>query len=479
MAEVTIEDQAKEPETQEPQLFQYGDATYKLDDIIKAAGQEYNKYYYYSMLDTKSVDKTELNNAINTMLEGLNEKWIGYNPNSGNFVIYGNHENITSDPGHYYGMASWYLKHMIIQDLTPYDKEKEEEEEAIKHGKIKYEGLGSLQNYFRKQLVGNGLTKQNFIKLDEYNQETGSRAVTNRTARVNTAIQNMIDKFGDYFYGYSDKQKNEAINELKKLQSKITGNDTSLDPNEFSDFERVLGANLSKDESNPITWAELFNTTWNGKSTKLDDTTEYNDYKRRNAFNKWMIQNKYNINKNYPTIKIDLNGTGSESGKPFGPGTTEYLNEFLDMFVNEVIDKEQVIKLLYALAEKTSYLQEVMKGNIKDYNNVRKEYPIDQATNVYALNYLLQNKHIEEQLEKGIVQNNIKMRYNKEENKIYLYWIGREKDYLKNKFDEWYAAKNQSSGDNTEDDYTKYYESAQLAAQKKKEKDDDDEQEES
>lgn len=478
MAEVTIKDRTKEQQEQGPELFQYGDATYKLDDIIKAAKQEYNKRYYYSMLDTKSINSTKLNNAINTMLQGLNEKWIGYNPNSGNFVIYGDHKDITSDPEHYYGMASWYLKHMIIQDLTPYDKEKEEEEEAIKHGKIKYEGLESLQNYFRKQLVGNGLTKQNFINLDTYNSGTGTRAVTNRTARVNTAIQNMIDKFEDYFYGYSDKQKDEAINELKGLQNKITGSDTNLDQNEFSDFERVLGANLSKDEDNPITWAELFNTTWNGKSTKLDDTTEYEDLEKRAAFNYWITINKYNVNRNYKTNIIDLGGTGSKSGKHFGKSTAAYLDTFLYGFVGKVMDDNTVKQLLYTLVEEPSYLQDMMKSNIEDYYDVKSSgYPIDQVTNVYALNYLLQNEDIKKQLKEGIVQNNIKMIYDEKNNKIYSYWIGNENGFLKNEFDKWYANQNQGGDDNTKDYYSLYYQSAQPVAQKKKE--DDNEQQES
>lgn len=472
MAEVTIEDKTKKQQEQEPTLFQYGDATYKLDDIIKAAKQDYNKRYYYSMLDTNSVDSKKLNNAINVMIQGLDERWIGYNPNNGNFVIYGDRKNITNDPEHYYGMASWYLKHMIIQNLTPYDKEKEEEKEAIKHGKIKYEGLESLQNYFRKQLVGNGLTKQNFINLDEYNSETGSRAVTNRTARVNTAINDMINKFGDYFYGYSDRQKDEAITELKKLQQKITGNDTSLDINEFSDFERVLGANLSKDESNPITWAELFNTTWNGKSAKLDDTTEYDTNKKREAFNKWMMDQKYDVNRNYKTIKIDLNEDGS-----LDLDTASYLKSFLDAFVKQVIERDEVKQLLYALAERKSYLQEVMEGNIKDYDKASKTYNIQNVSNIYALNYLLQNNNIKSKLKEGIVQNNIKMKYDEENKCIILYWIGNEKGYLKKEFDKQYNSQNQSSGDNTEDYYIQYYTPAQSVAQKKKEEEEDEYQE--
>ena len=473
MAEVTIEDKAKEPVTQEPQLFQYGDATYKLDDIIKAAKQDYNKRYYYSMLDTKSVNGPKLNDAINTMIQGLNEKWIGYNPNSGNFVIYGDHKDITNDPEHYYGMASWYLKHIIIQDLTPYDKEKEEEKEAIKHGKVKYEGLESLQNYFRKQLVGNGLTKQNFINLDEYNSETGTRAVTNRTARVNTAIQKMIDEFNDYFYGYTEKQKNQAISELEELQKKINDENTTLDKNEFSDFERVLGANLSKDESNPITWRELFNTTWNGKSTKLDDTTEYYADQKRKTFNKWFEEQGHNDSMNYKEIIIDLNGFGTTDGPELDTESQNYVNRIVEKILeSKNFDKNTLFKFANGYLTFSDFFSDI------DLDQSQKA----KLTNIAFFKSLLTNNRIKQILKDGIVQNNIKMIYDEKNKKIHLYWIGKEKNYLKKEFDKWYVAtQKQGADDNTEDYYSQYYAPEQSVAQKKEEEEeeDNDEQQES
>ena len=198
---------------------------YDFEDLQRRADAGLNQYI--STLKRGYKDQDKFRQAYYNLMSGIQDGTITFQ--NGQYIDstgrYTNSENKKKD---YYGLMANYIYNQQKRGklYTPPEDD----------SKIKW-GTHTLANQIKLGLLGNSDNAQDFLDQDEVVNNV--RGNTNRIKALQTVFTDLRDNFDSKFTGYSDKQKEEA---MQYLNGAITAlSDNKADNKDWLALNRIGG----------------------------------------------------------------------------------------------------------------------------------------------------------------------------------------------------------------------------------------------
>lgn len=198
---------------------------YDFEDLQRRADAGLNQYI--STLKRGYKDQDKFRQAYYNLMSGIQDGTITFQ--NGQYIDstgrYTNSENKKKD---YYGLMANYIYNQQKRGklYTPPEDD----------SKIKW-GTHTLANQIKLGLLGNSDNAQDFLDQDEVVNNV--RSNTNRIKALQTVFTDLRDNFDSKFTGYSDKQKEEA---MQYLNGAITAlSDNRADNKDWLALNRIGG----------------------------------------------------------------------------------------------------------------------------------------------------------------------------------------------------------------------------------------------
>lgn len=211
-------------ETKKQTYSMYG-KEYDFEDLQRKADEGLNQYI--STLKRGYKDQDKFRQAYYNLMSGIQDGTITFQ--NGQYIDstgrYTNSENKKKD---YYGLMANYIYNQQRRGklYTPPEDD----------SKIKW-GTHTLANQIKLGLLGNSDNAQDFIDQDEVVNNV--RSNTNRIKALQTVFTDLRDNFDSKFTGYTDKQKEEA---MQYLNGAITAlSDNKADNKDWLALNRIGG----------------------------------------------------------------------------------------------------------------------------------------------------------------------------------------------------------------------------------------------
>lgn len=190
-------------ETPEVRLYKRGNDQVNLDDFVRQAEAGFNNWL--NNVDIKDKHKKEVRDAYQDLITRINDDPESFTARLGGGFT--NTAGITNASKGFdaYGVAAGYLGN-TLRSMSVYTKPE------VKSDKKKYgRNSGLITSTMQEQIWGN--SPDSFIKLDDdsFDEATGKRALTHRTAQTITGLQTLKGSLKDYYDFDSDEDYNHAI----------------------------------------------------------------------------------------------------------------------------------------------------------------------------------------------------------------------------------------------------------------------------
>lgn len=257
-------EQGNNKENKTPTLYTYYGKQYDFNDLRKNADLGFSDYL--QTLRRGDKDSEELWNAYSNIMSGIGDGSITFengrfNDSLGRYsngVYYdseGKKQTSKKKSRDYYGLVANYIAGKLGKSQeyqTPEDKTK-----------IKWDGNKSLELAFNRRMFNADNTNiVDFIDLDPYNEDTKSRATSNRINQAKEVTRYLYDNFDNLFTGYNDSESQQAKQYLQDVLTSLE--DNSVDSQDYLALSRAFGG---------IDWRNMF-TNQQGQREQVQSQEE-------------------------------------------------------------------------------------------------------------------------------------------------------------------------------------------------------------
>lgn len=332
-----------------PTLYGFYEDQYDFNDLSRRVDSGMNAYI--STLKKGKKYEKEFREAVSNLMTGVKDGTITFGNGRYNDSL-GRYSNAKDKDKDVYGWAANYIysnmgksqKYVAPEDTT----------------RIKWEGNSSIGRALIKDIFNSdSWNPQDFIDLDPYNEETGTRGTSGRVARLSNAFQNVRNNFDSLFTGYTDADKQNALSQINQALNAMKTD--GFGDNDYLDLSRASG----------LDFRSMFSTQYR-KSPET--TVEGQQENQTLGFVDWMQQN-------YP----QFSGT---------------LHSPLNLKTNQTLGTDTLTRFRQAISNLSDNdLYRIVRSSITDTNYVFNNEPFirntfaqnPQITNPFGLAEVLQN----------------------------------------------------------------------------------------
>ena len=332
-----------------PTLYSFYEDQYDFNDLSRRVDSGMNAYI--STLKKGKKYEKEFREAVSNLMAGVKDGTITFGNGRYNDSL-GRYSNAKDKDKDVYGWAANYIysnmgksqKYVAPEDTT----------------RIKWEGNSSIGRALIKDIFNSdSWNPQDFIDLDPYNEETGTRGTSGRVARLSNAFQNVRNNFDSLFTGYTDADKQNALSWINQALNAMKTD--GFGDNDYLDLSRASG----------LDFRSMFSTQYR-KSPET--TVEGQQENQALGFVDWMQQN-------YP----QFSGT---------------LHSPLNLKTNQTLGTDTLTRFRQAISNLSDNdLYRIVRSSITDTNYVFNNEPFirntfaqnPQITNPFGLAEVLQN----------------------------------------------------------------------------------------
>lgn len=281
----------------EVRIYKRGNDKVDLNAFVRQAEAGFNDWL--DKADIKDKHKKEVRAAYQDMITRINDDPESFVARLGGGFT--NTAGITNKTKGFdaYGVAAGYLGN-TLRRMPIYTKPE------VKSDKLKYKkDAGFITSKIQSQIVGDSL--ESFIRLDDdsYDEDTGSRGITNRVAQIVAGLEALKGRLKDYYDFDSVDDYNHAVGRIdaaiKNLQN--------ANPNDDWFTLGQLG----------FTGMDKFFSTGKEKGTTprtKEEQTQIAQQNRVRDFENWMSSNRPLYTGNLEKIYLDAQpGTATEEQK--------------------------------------------------------------------------------------------------------------------------------------------------------------------
>lgn len=203
----------------EVRRYKRGNDEVDLDAFVRQAEVGFNDWL--NNADIKEKHKKEVRAAYQDMITRINNDPESFAARLGGGFT--NTAGITNKTKGFdaYGVAAGYLGN-TLRNMSVYTKP------TTKSDKPKYNRHSALITSNMQSYIY-GDTPGNFVMLDPYNETTGKRGITNRTAQSITGLQALRDTIDDYYDFDSESDRQHAIDRINSVIEKLQNSDPNDD----------------------------------------------------------------------------------------------------------------------------------------------------------------------------------------------------------------------------------------------------------
>lgn len=255
-------EQTKTSQEKSPKLYSHYDNQYNFNDLQRLVDTTLPAYL--DSIDGDDYDKQQIKLAVYNLLNGIGDNTVTFK--NGRFVdsegryrngLYydkdGTQKYSDKKKRDYYGVGATFLFNQMNR-VPRY------QEEVVE--KPKWNNSSTPRELLLKGVFNSTTPDINyFLDLDPYNEETGTRGVTNRAKAIKDWIDSAINDSIFNNYDYSDQDKAQFLANARKASEVLS--DNSIDPGDYLYLSRAFP---------DIKWDNLFTKNQYVASQDQDST---------------------------------------------------------------------------------------------------------------------------------------------------------------------------------------------------------------
>lgn len=277
-------EQTKTSQEKSPKLYNHYDNQYNFNDLQRLVDTTLPAYL--DSIDGDDYDKQQIKLAVYNLLNGIGDNTVTFK--NGRFVdsegrykngLYydkdGTQKYSDKKKRDYYGIGATFLFNQMNR-VPRY------QEEVVE--KPKWNNSSTPRELLLKGVFNSTTPDINyFLDLDPYNEETGTRGVTNRAKAIKDWIDSAINDSIFNGYDYSDQDKAQFLANARKASEVLS--DNSIDPGDYLYLSRAFP---------DIKWDNLFSRdkeiAQEEQEETQQDTQEENSQQEftQQGFNDWL-----------------------------------------------------------------------------------------------------------------------------------------------------------------------------------------------
>ena len=232
-------EQTKTSQENSPKLYNHYDNQYNFSDLQRLVDTTLPAYL--DSIDGDDYDKQQIKLAVYNLLNGIGDNTVTFK--NGRFVdsegrykngLYydkdGTQKYSDKKKRDYYGIGATFLFNQMNR-VPKY------QEEVVE--KPKWDNSSTPRELFLKGVFNSTTPDINyFLDLDPYNEETGTRGITNRAKVIKDWIDSAINDSIFNGYDYSDQDKAQFLANARKASEVLS--DNSIDPGDYLYLSRAF-----------------------------------------------------------------------------------------------------------------------------------------------------------------------------------------------------------------------------------------------
>lgn len=232
-------EQTKTSQENSPKLYNHYDNQYNFSDLQRLVDTTLPAYL--DSIDGDDYDKQQIKLAVYNLLNGIGDNTVTFK--NGRFVdsegrykngLYydkdGTQKYSDKKKRDYYGVGATFLFNQMNR-VPKY------QEEVVE--KPKWDNSSTPRELFLKGVFNSTTPDINyFLDLDPYNEETGTRGITNRAKVIKDWIDSAINDSIFNGYDYSDQDKAQFLANARKASEVLS--DNSIDPGDYLYLSRAF-----------------------------------------------------------------------------------------------------------------------------------------------------------------------------------------------------------------------------------------------
>ena len=232
-------EQTKTSQENSPKLYNHYDNQYNFSDLQRLVDTTLPAYL--DSIDGDDYDKQQIKLAVYNLLNGIGDNTVTFK--NGRFVdsegrykngLYydkdGTQKYSDKKKRDYYGVGATFLFNQMNR-VPKY------QEEVVE--KPKWDNSSTPGELFLKGVFNSTTPDINyFLDLDPYNEETGTRGITNRAKVIKDWIDSAINDSIFNGYDYSDQDKAQFLANARKASEVLS--DNSIDPGDYLYLSRAF-----------------------------------------------------------------------------------------------------------------------------------------------------------------------------------------------------------------------------------------------
>lgn len=274
-------EQTKTSQENSPKLYNHYDNQYNFSDLQRLVDTTLPAYL--DSIDGDDYDKQQIKLAVYNLLNGIGDNTVTFK--NGRFVdsegrykngLYydkdGTQKYSDKKKRDYYGVGATFLFNQMNR-VPKY------QEEVVE--KPKWDNSSTPRELFLKGVFNSTTPDINyFLDLDPYNEETGTRGITNRAKVIKDWIDSAINDSIFNGYDYSDQDKAQFLANARKASEVLSNN--SIDPGDYLYLSRAFP---------DIKWDNLFSRDKQiAQQERTQETQEETPQQQltQQGFNDWL-----------------------------------------------------------------------------------------------------------------------------------------------------------------------------------------------
>ena len=274
-------EQTKTSQEKSPKLYNHYDNQYNFSDLQRLVDTTLPAYL--DSIDGDDYDKQQIKLAVYNLLNGIGDNTVTFK--NGRFVdsegrykngLYydkdGTQKYSDKKKRDYYGIGATFLFNQMNR-VPKY------QEEVVE--KPKWDNSSTPRELFLKGVFNSTTPDINyFLDLDPYNEETGTRGITNRAKVIKDWIDSAINDSIFNGYDYSDQDKAQFLANARKASEVLS--DNSIDPGDYLYLSRAFP---------DIKWDNLFSRDKQiAQQERTQETQEETPQQQftQQGFNDWL-----------------------------------------------------------------------------------------------------------------------------------------------------------------------------------------------
>ena len=274
-------EQTKTSQENSPKLYNHYDNQYNFSDLQRLVDTTLPAYL--DSIDGDDYDKQQIKLAVYNLLNGIGDNTVTFK--NGRFVdsegrykngLYydkdGTQKYSDKKKRDYYGVGATFLFNQMNR-VPKY------QEEVVE--KPKWDNSSTPRELFLKGVFNSTTPDINYFRdLDPYNEETGTRGITNRAKVIKDWIDSAINDSIFNGYDYSDQDKAQFLANARKASEVLS--DNSIDPGDYLYLSRAFP---------DIKWDNLFSRDKQiAQQERTQETQEETPQQQftQQGFNDWL-----------------------------------------------------------------------------------------------------------------------------------------------------------------------------------------------